>query len=278
MKLDKWLQGATTTLKNAGIETARLDCLVLLEDATKHDRAWLLAHPEHTLQPAEVAKLKTWIERRAAHEPLAYIRGKAEFYGYEFAVTSDVLVPRPESEAMIELLVSYLATKKGHTAPPTHLIDIGTGSGCLAITAKQALPHLIVAATDIDPVCLAVAQKNAQNLHTDITFHQADLLDSLSLAAFPPAQTILLANLPYVPDKHPINRAATHEPPKALFGGDDGLDAYRQLFDQMMSRQFPASVLITESLASQHDTLAALALTYHYQLKASHDLAQLFIV
>src|ERR1039458_8381365 len=103
MKNNKWLEFATKKFKQAGIGTARLDALVLLEDATGQKRGWLLAHPEHELQRSQIKKLHTQIVRRATHEPLAYIRGKTEFYGHEFVITSAVLEPRPESETMIEL-------------------------------------------------------------------------------------------------------------------------------------------------------------------------------
>lgn len=274
MTVQQWLQKQTKVLQSAGIETARLDCLVLLEDATKHDRAWLLAHPEQILQSAEIAKLKTWVERRAAHEPLAYIRGKAEFYGRLFAVTHEVLVPRPESEGIIDLLLAYVE----HQATPTKdtaIVDVGTGSGCLAITAALELPTVQVSATDIDQACLTQAQYNAEQLGADCTFRQADLATDITPAT---DRLIVLANLPYVPTNYPINQAATHEPPRALFGGNDGLDLYRRLFEQITNYSLPVQAIITESLPEQHPSLAAIAAQYGYQLGQSTDLAQLFVV
>src|SRR3954469_15390619 len=104
MKIDQWLASATKKLEQAGIGTARLDALILLEDIIDKDRAWLLAHPEHEIPAAKIAKLEKLLNRRAGHEPLAYVRGRTEFYGREFFITPAVLEPRPESETMIDCL------------------------------------------------------------------------------------------------------------------------------------------------------------------------------
>jgi len=265
MRLDVWLAERTTQLLNAGVQTARLDCLVLLADELDKDKGWLLSHSEHKLQGSILEKLNTKIAQRAMHTPLAYIRGHAEFYGRAFIVNTHTLVPRPETESIIELVKSLSPTAG------SHILDIGTGSGCVAITAALELPDAIVSACDIDEQCLKTARQNAQKLHAKVTFFKSDLLSTSS------EQDILLANLPYVPANFAINTAATYEPPLALFGGIDGLDLYRKLFDQINRHSWRPKYLITESLSEQHDTLAQLAAATGLNLKITDGLVQLFV-
>src|SRR5204863_3311193 len=130
MTIEKGLQHATAKLKKAGINSARLDCLILLEDALSRDRSWLLANPEARVSTTNLKRLERKLSKRAKHEPLAYIRGHTEFYGRSFKVTRHVLEPRPESETMVELL------KKTKLPPKPSIADVGTGNGAIGITAK----------------------------------------------------------------------------------------------------------------------------------------------
>jgi release factor glutamine methyltransferase len=266
-----WLEQSIATLQHAGIETARLDALVLLSDELGQDKSWCLAYSEHKLQRSQVNNLNTKVAQRAQHTPLAYVRGHTEFYGREFEVTRQVLVPRPESEAMIELLKQGV----GRRASGVVICDIGTGSGCLAITAKLELPESDVYASDVDPLCLQTARANATNLHADITFLQGDLLQPYALQQTADA-LLLLANLPYVPTNYPINQAAAHEPKLALFSGKDGLDEYKQLFAQADTLAQKPLYIITESLLPQHTTLTEIASQAGYKLVAEQNLAQMF--
>lgn len=267
MRLQQWLDTAVNRLEAAGIGTARLDCLVLLEDCLGKDRSYLLAHPEITLDSKALDALNAQIMRRMQHEPLAYIRSKTEFYGREFIVNKHVLEPRPESEAMIELLI-------GLPPPtPTVIVDIGTGSGALAITAKLELPEATVMATDISSDCLEVAQHNAQKYGVDIQFFKGNLLDPLVKRINP---TVVLANLPYVPDSYTLNNAAMMEPRIAIFGGPDGLDIYRKLFDQLTNLPENPTYILTESLPFQHTELSKVAERHHYQQLRRVDLIQVF--
>ncbi len=265
MTTSDWLKYTQAELKAAGIDTARLDCLVLLEDGTNKDRSWLLSHPEYELQGSILKKLNIKIAQRAKHTPLAYIRGHAEFYGREFVVNEHTLVPRPETESIIDLLKSLTP------AVGTHVLDIGTGTGCIAVTAALELPNIHVSACDINDTCLHIARRNAKKLGASVSFFTSNLL------APAPPQDILLANLPYVPDDFAINTAATHEPALALFGGPDGLNLYRRLFEQISQNNWQPSYIITESLPEQHSTLIKLAATAGFTLQTSDDLAQLFI-
>lgn len=283
-------------LRASDISTARLECLVMLEDATGKDRAWLLAHPEFEISIPKVKKLNYQIKRRAKHEPFAYIRGKSEFYGREYIVSADTLQPRPESETMITLLADLVESSKlnveskngdrkhdkGNDIKKRRLtvIDVGTGSGCLAITTKLELPQLKVIATEISKSALTIARQNAKKNAADIIFCQGNLLDPVPTSYFLHS-TIVIANLPYVPDNHTINQAAMYEPKLAIFGGPDGLDIYRQLFHQIATRllavQFKGvRYVITESLPPQHKVITKIAQNAGFSLRQVEDFIQVF--
>jgi release factor glutamine methyltransferase len=264
MRVSEWLTSNQSLLQRAGIATARLDCLVLLEDKTGRNRAWLLAHPEHVLRGQELEVLGSEIAQRALHVPLAYIRGKAEFYGREFAVNNHTLVPRPETETMIDRL-KQLDLSRG-----TYILDIGTGSGCIAITVALELPNMQVSACDIDKRCLLVAAENAARLGAPVTIVESDLLEQAQPG------DVLLTNLPYVPDNFQINTAATHEPHHALSGGKDGLSLYRRLFKQVKVNEKKPSHILTESLPPQHEMLANIAKAAGFALQGTDDFIQLF--
>jgi release factor glutamine methyltransferase len=269
--IEKWLNDATVQLKTADIATARLDCLVLLEDEIGMDRSWVLAHPEHELQIEQIKNLNKKIVQRAKHIPLAYIRGKTEFYGREFIIDQHVLEPRPESETIITML------KQLSLPPRPTIVDVGTGSGMLAITAKLELPDARVVAIDIDKNCLVVAEQNARKHEVDITVHKGDLVQPLlrSNKEFP--GLVLLCNLPYVPDDFHINTAAMHEPAIAIFGGPDGLDLYRQLFGQLTTLpELQPIFVLTESLPPQHDLLSDIVAMAGYRRRAEDDFIQIF--
>lgn len=274
--ISHWIKDSTTKLKKAGIATAQLDCLVLLEDETGKDRGWLLSHPEFELQGSVLKKLNTKIIQRARHVPLAYIRGKAEFYGREFAVNAHTLVPRPETETMIELLKMLMLEVPPRALAESAIVDIGTGSGALAITAKLELPTAEVIATDIDEKCIDTAGANAIKLGADIVFFEGNLLEPLATRQPAHSPTIFLCNLPYVPDNFQINRAATHEPRHALFGGLDGLGLYRELFKQIKANSWKPAYILTESLPPQHELVARIAKAAGYKLAKTDDFIQLF--
>lgn len=258
-----YLREATAQLQTAGIDSARLDALILLEDTLRLDRAYLLAHDDAEIAPDHLQSLQSLIDRRQSHEPLAYIRGHAEFYGRTFVVNKHVLVPRPESEAIIALL-KELAIKTA--------VDIGTGSGALAITAALELPHVAVTAIDIDDKCIETAKDNANRLDAKITFVKGNFLEPLLTVPV----DVLLCNLPYVPENYSVNKAALHEPALALFAGKDGLDAYKTLTDQLMGMHTKPTFVITEALAEQHTALANIMTRAGYSLRKTQGLAQLF--
>lgn len=266
MKADDWLRFAKKQLSAAGIGTARLDTLVLLEDVTGIDRAKLLAKPEHELTAMQVRKLDNLLNRRARHVPLAYLRGKAEFYGREFVITPAVLQPRPESETMIDML------KKLSDLPAKPFIaDVGAGSGALGITAALELKNTRIDLLELDLKALEVAKINVDKFTLNIGALKSDLLGTTKAA-----YDVLLCNLPYVPDDFQINTSALHEPRLAIFGGKDGLDVYRKLFEQLKKRLQKPLYILCESLPSQHQALEAIAVGNGYEMADENDFVQLF--
>lgn len=265
MLLSQFITSSVATLTQAGVQSARLDCLVLLEDILGINRANLLAHPELEITPEQLHVLQTAINKRTKHMPLAYIRGKAPFFGREFAVNEHVLVPRPETEAMIEQLLQL-------SLPPRPTIaDIGAGSGCIGITAALEIPAAQVTLYDISTSALAIAQKNAQAHNASVQCQQLDLMRGIHEQF-----DVLLANLPYVPNGYPINQAARHEPGLALFSGEDGLDHFRALWNDIGHSTHRPLFVLTESLETQHDQLASLAKKAGYTCAASDMLIQVF--
>jgi release factor glutamine methyltransferase len=303
--INQWLNESTKLLNKAGIGTARLDCLVLLEDATSKDRSWLLAHPEFTVQGSTLYRLNRQVRRRAKHEPLAYIRGKNEFYGREFFVNAHTLEPRPETETMVTLALEVMGSRSEVKAP-LFMVDIGTGSGAIAVTVKLERPDLEVCATDISENCLKIARQNAKKHQADVTFFKGDLLKPLlgsgersstlkSELSGPLAVSsrrissdsnrkmgnaakaiVLLCNLPYVPDSFQVNKAARHEPGQAIFGGQDGLDLYRKLFKQVEKMPDKPLYILTEALPPQHEILKSIAKKAGFIEKFSEDFIQIF--
>ena len=273
MKIETWLRRAQQQLKAAGIGTARLDALVLLEDVSGRDRAWLLAHPEHQLLLTETAELQKLLSRRAKHEPLAYVRGRAEFYGREFVLTPAVLQPRPESETMIDLLKTLVktGTQGPQDRPHWRLADVGAGSGALGISAKLELPKCEVDLLEIDDKAVKIAKINVDKFTLKLPVIKSDLLAGSS-----GNYDVLLCNLPYIPDDYRINQAAGQEPAIAIFGGPDGLDLYRRLFKQAAQQAPRPLYILTESLPPQHARLRQIAADSGYTLFSENDFIQVF--
>lgn len=274
MTIDQWLRAAYSQLTDAGIGTARLDAVVLLEDALHTDRAQLLAHPEIELGTEQISILSEQLSRRISHLPLAYIRGKTEFYGREFLINNYVLEPRPETEMMIDLL------KRLPESARQSIADIGTGSGALAITAQLELNTPKVYAIDIDRRCLELATRNAKRLNATITTLYGNLYEPLaeqnSAKSTKPGGITLLCNLPYVPDNFHINMAAAHEPRLAIFGGPDGLDLYREMFIQIEHAALKPRFILSEALPPQHEELVKIAALHGYKNVGSDDFIQTF--
>lgn len=254
--LRDWLHRTTLMLRCHQIASARLDAELLASFVLQHPRQWLHAHDDILLTKAQHKALQHLVARRCTHYPLAYLTQQKEFYRRDFYINSSVLVPRPETEMMIELLLQY--ARPHHR----HLTDVGTGSGVVAITAKLEVPRLAVTACDIDPAALSVAQHNAASLHADITCQVSDLLGD---AAHP--YDIIMANLPYVdPDWRRDDRETAHEPQHALFAEAHGLALIYRLLEQTDRWLASHGLLILEADPCQHHAIIAEATRWQLQL------------
>lgn len=226
---------------------------MLLAHHLEQPPAWLAAHPEHVLNSAVLDKLESDVQRLEEGEPLPYVLGWWEFYGRRFRVTPDVLIPRPETELLVEAALVWLeAHRQAKLAA-----DIGTGSGCIAVSLAVAHPDLTVLASDLSHKALQVARQNAQALApmSRLHFVQADLL------AYTDARCdLILSNPPYIPRPSLRRlRAAKAEPKLALDGGRDGLEAIRRLLAQASPRLNQPGLLLVEHEYRQGAAAQALA-------------------
>ena len=258
---------APTTLRDA-LHNAALQ-LVATSPQPQRDAELLLLHtlyiprteifttPTRPLSAAELAAYTAAITRRAAQEPIQYITNTQEFFGRPFHVTPAVLIPRPETELLIDAALAQLPRT------PIRLADVGTGSGIIAITLALELPLAEIHALDISPAALTIARKNAHTHHADhIHFHESDLL-----AALPPTELFdaILSNPPYVSTEDRETLAPevrNHEPAAALFAGPTGLTIYQRLIPQAFALLKPNGLLALEIGYNQRDQIAAL-LTEH---------------
>lgn len=230
-------------------DSPQLDAQVLLSCLMNLGRAVLLAYPERELTADQHARYAAWIEAAASGVPLPYLTGRRAFYRHEFTVTPDVLIPRPETECLVEAALAW-AQQRAPGGSGLTLADIGTGSGAIALSLAAELPGATVHATDISPAALDVARQNAEQFRLrNVRFHQGDLLDALPADLRP---DLIAANLPYIPaavlKTLPVAR---HEPRLALDGGPDGLALIRRLLTQASGRLAPEGCLLLEIGADQ---------------------------
>lgn len=243
----------TAALHEARGQIEATEAQALLGATLGVDRAYLLAHPEQPLTDDQAAQYRAWLERAAAGEPLAYLLGRRAFYDRDFIVTPDVLIPRPETELLLEQALAFARQK-----PTLTVVDVGTGSGALAVTLAANLPSARVYATDISPAALDVARRNAALHHTNVKFLQGDLLRPV--IEHDVHVDLLLANLPYVASGDlPHLDVSRYEPQLALDGGADGLDLVRRLLAQAPAACNPGALILLEIGADQGAAALALA-------------------
>lgn len=258
MSIGEFLAEYTPKLRAAGIASARLDCRLLVQHIRGRDEVWVLAHPEEQLESTKIAALKSLIAKRLKRIPMAYLLGHQEFYGYTFTVTPDVLIPRPETEALIE------TAKK---IPAQTILDVGTGSGAIAITlALQTSAK--VTASDISSQALNVARKNATTLGTTITFVKSNLLNKIS-GRF----DMIVANLPYVDHSWERSPETNAEPALALFAEHDGLELIHKLIVQAPEHLAPKGHLLLEADPRQHEAIKVMAQKNGFNLIATDRFA-----
>jgi release factor glutamine methyltransferase len=234
-------------------DVPRLEAEVLLGHVLETSRTGLMAHPERPLTTDQAERYETLVRRRASDYPLPYLTGRAEFYGLEFEVTPEVLIPRPETETLVDLALAH---------EPTYVVDVGTGSGCIAVSLAVHLPQATVYGIEISPAALAIARRNVER-HGVV--RRVRLMVGDVLSPRPGPVDLVVANLPYVPTGQCASLPASvrdHEPWLALDGGPDGLAIIRRLLAQVPGVLRPRGGLLVEIGADQGKAASRLARTY----------------
>ena len=241
-------------LREANVPSFTLAAELLLLHVANRDRAWLYAHPEEILSAETTTQYFALIQRRANGEPTQHLTGKQEFWELEFEVTPDVLIPRPETEHLIEVALDRLALRELRAGRPPRLtgngitlVDVGTGSGCIAIALAKELPDATIYATDISPAALNVARRNAARLGfaDRIRFLESNLFEAFTPVRF----DLIVSNPPYIGrrDAESLPREVRdHEPPAALFAGKEGYELYGELVTQSHEFLKPGGLLVLE--------------------------------
>ncbi len=243
---------AIEELRRSHVESPVLTADILLGFVLGWDRVRILSHPERIIREASWLGLQNVVSRRAQGEPLQYLTQEREFYGLVFHVTPAVLIPRPETELLVEKAVSLI---RNSPDPDTRFLDVGTGSGCIAISVAHEVPSSTGWAVDLSSSALQIARENAERnrVAERILFVQADLLECF---AWKPLFDFILCNPPYIPlgeyDRLPPE-VRDHEPHNALFGGESGLEVYDRLIPEVSSRLASGGYLLLEVGAGQAD-------------------------
>ena len=232
MTVKEAIQSATDYLGKYRLRSPRQDAELLVASVLQRDRTFLYTYPEHPLSTAQELLFQQWLIKRGEHYPLQYLRGKQEFYGREFSVRPGVFIPRPETELVLEAALALL-----RESPEEQLraADVGTGSGCIAITLACEEPRVVVTATDVSPVALKVARQNAKKHHCldRLEFREGQTLNPVKDRVG--YYHLVVSNPPYVSSQE-RNRVDTsvdeHEPKEAVYAGESVQDIYKQLFSE----------------------------------------------
>jgi len=239
---------ALQTARERGLES--LDAQLLIAQAVRRPRSWVLAHGETPLTESQRETLTVHLQRRAEGEPLAYLIGQKEFYGLTLGVSAGVLVPRPDTETLVDWALECLAA-----APPQpEVLDLGTGSGAIALALAHACPTARVCAVDMSETALQAARDNAMRLALQVQWLAGDWCSPLGERRF----SLIVSNPPYVADRDPHLQALRHEPAQALLAGADGLDAIRTIVSQAPKHMLPQAWLLLEHAHAQAPAVAQL--------------------
>jgi release factor glutamine methyltransferase len=269
------LREGVQKLERANVPSAPLAAELLLMYALNSDRTFLYAHPEAPVDPAQLEKFHSLIEKRAGGTPTQYLTGHQEFWGMDFEVTPDVLIPRPETEHLIEVAVSRIGESRRNN--PLKIADVGTGSGCIAVALAKEFPNANIFATDISCAALTIAKRNAtrHNFANRITFTECNLLEGIPQL---PQLNLIISNPPYVARKDapslPVD-VRDHEPATALFAGDDGMEIYPRLIAQAKTHLAEGGLLVLELGAGLFEPVSDLleARSGWTRVSATQDLA-----
>ncbi|MGI8435367.1 MAG: peptide chain release factor N(5)-glutamine methyltransferase [Chthoniobacterales bacterium] len=257
------LQSTSAYFKKRGIESARLNAEHLLAHSLGRKRIELYLDFDRPLDETELAPLRELVRRRGQREPLQHLLGTVEFCGHTFLCDNRALVPRPETEELVELLISETGLRK-----PEKVVDVGTGSGVIALCLAAAFPEAEVHAVDVSEEALALARENAAKLSLGgrVRFSRSDLLPSVNHA-----YDLVVANLPYIADaeRAELSREVLHDPAGALFGGERGDELIRRLIATAPPHLAPGGLLALEIGVGQHEALAAFLAEQNY-----HDISQ----
>ncbi|MGC2621377.1 MAG: peptide chain release factor N(5)-glutamine methyltransferase [Acidobacteriaceae bacterium] len=254
--LRQFLDDASARL--AHLSTARRDAELLLLRVLGRDRAWLLTHGDEELTAEQAAQFEAWVTRRAAQEPVQYILGEQEFYGFAMRVTADVLIPRPETEHLVEALITRVPR-----GAAVQIADVGTGSGAIAVALAHALPLARVTGLDISAAALDVARGNAERhgvadrdgAQGRVRFLESDLLSAVRGERF----FAVVSNPPYVAEGEALEaQVREYEPRGALVAGPTGLEVYERLIPQAWQALVPQGWLLLEMGQGQRDAVARL--------------------
>lgn len=271
-RISDWIQSAAAELLRAGIPSARLDAELLLAHTLRKPRTWLHGHSDDTLDARILEIARARLDLRLDRVPVAYIIGHKEFYGRKFKVTTSTLIPRPESETLIELLKEAVPKNERLIVDqPLRLVDVGTGSGNLGITSKLEYPELDVTLVDTSRHALNVAEDNAETLKANVELLQSDLLTS-----YPFIADIIIANLPYVNPEWERSPETDHEPASALFATNNGLSLIFDLLIQTKEKLARGGKLILEADPEQHDAIKKEAARHGFVLHTQDDYGLLF--
>lgn len=245
------LRETLARLQRDGLERIDAQMLLLLAlQRSPHDRAWLMAHDGDALDSDAAVRLDDLVQRRQRGEPMAYLRGDQEFFGLSLAVDPRVLVPRPDTEA----LVNWALERVDSSSNTARVLDLGTGSGAIALAITTQRPHASVSATDASEDALAVARSNAQRLGLPVQFHAGSWLGAVPGQRF----DVIVTNPPYIADNDPHLAALTHEPLSALTAGADGLDDIRTIVAHAPQALLPGGWLLIEHGFDQAAAVRAL--------------------
>jgi release factor glutamine methyltransferase len=259
--IKSWLEHATRELKAIGIDSARLDAEIILAHSLRKPRTYLHAHLDDELELRVVEIADARLLLRTDRVPVAYIIGHKDFYGRRFKVTTSTLIPRPETEDIIDIVKGLAPKNMSLFDESFRIVDVGAGSGCIGITLKLEIPDAEVTLLDISPHALKVAASNASSLGADVQSIKSDLLQ-----AYPYRSNIIVANLPYVDKAWETSPETKHEPEIALFAHHGGLALIKKLIDQASTRLVQDGYLILEADPTQHADILTHAVGRHFRL------------